>query len=59
MDFTCPRCHEEVTARFYGPCDPCRATLRAQMGAAARPLEAPEYVPKLNVTPNAVALKDS
>ncbi|CAB4636935.1 unannotated protein [freshwater metagenome] len=28
------------------------------MGAAARHIEVAEYVPKMNVTPNAVATKD-
>ena len=56
--FTCPRCGSTVTARFYGPCDPCRATLRATLGTDGRVVEVAEYVPKMNVTPNAVALKD-
>ena len=56
--FTCPRCEATVTARFYGPCDTCRATLRATLGGEARLIEVAEYVPKMNVTPNAVALKD-
>jgi hypothetical protein len=43
---------------FYGPCTACRATLRAELGGEAREVEATEYVPKMNVTPNAVALKD-
>ena len=47
-----------MTARFYGPCDTCRATLRATLGGEARLIEVAEYVPKMNVTPNAVALKD-
>ena len=44
--------------RFYGPCDACRAALRQQYRSAGRVIELAEYVPKLNVTPNAVALKD-
>ncbi len=56
--FVCPRCHTTVAARFYGPCDNCRAHLRASMGGEAREIEVAEYVPKMNVTPNAVALKD-
>jgi len=56
--FTCPRCDAEVTGRFYGPCDSCRATLRATLGGEAREVEATAYEPKMNVTPNAVALKD-
>ena len=56
--FTCPRCHNTVAARFYGPCDECRIQLRATMGGEARDIEIAEYEPKMNVTPNAVALKD-
>jgi hypothetical protein len=58
LDITCPRCGLEVQARFYGPCDACRATLRAEIGFEAREIETAAYVPKMNVTPNAVALKD-
>ena len=56
--FTCPRCHNTVTARFYGPCDTCRTYMRATLGTDKRDVEVAEYVPKMNVTPNAVALKD-
>jgi hypothetical protein len=58
QSFTCPRCAQAVTARFYGPCDSCRSELRASLGGEARNVSAAEYVPKMNVTPNAVALKD-
>lgn len=54
----CPRCGQSHDGRFYGPCDTCRAELRATMGTEARHVEVAEYVPKMNVTPNAVALKD-
>ncbi len=56
--FTCPRCHSTVTARFYGPCDTCRTDLRSTLAGQARVVEVAEYVPKMNVTPNAVAFKD-
>ncbi len=56
--FTCPRCRNEVTARFYGPCLDCRAALRNVYASDGRVIELAEYVPKMNVTPNAVALKD-
>lgn len=56
--FTCPRCRQTVSARFYGPCGSCRATLRATLGGEARDVVAAEYVPKMNVVPNAVASKD-
>ena len=58
MEFTCPRCNSTVEARFYGPCDGCRAQLRAAFQSEGRVVEVAEYVPKMNVTPNAVALKD-
>lgn len=58
LSFTCPRCQRRVSARFYGPCDDCRAELRASYAGQAREVEVAEYEPKMNVTPNAVALKD-
>lgn len=58
MEFTCPRCGSTVEARFYGPCDECRVQLRAQYLSEGRHVEVAEYEPKMNVTPNAVALKD-
>ena len=58
-DFSvCPRCQSRHDGRFYGPCETCRSELRATMGMEARHVEVAEYVPKMNVTPNAVALKD-
>jgi hypothetical protein len=58
LSFTCPRCGEAVDETFYGPCGTCRDTLRATLGGDAREVEAATYEPKMNVTPNAVALKD-
>ncbi len=55
---TCPRCHEIVVQRFHGPCEACRQALRARFLAEGREVEVAEYEPKMNVTPNAVALKD-
>ncbi|WP_426572991.1 hypothetical protein [Aquihabitans sp. McL0605] len=55
--FACPRCELEVTEAWYGPCTPCRQELRAVVAGAARTVDT-EYVPKMNVTPNAVASKD-
>ena len=55
---TCPRCGEPLVARFYGPCEPCRNELRRIYTAVARDVVVEEYVPKMNVTPNAVASKD-
>ncbi len=57
MTFECPRCHSAVSARFYGPCETCRSELRTA-GGDARDVEVTAYEPKMNVTPNAVALKD-
>jgi hypothetical protein len=58
VEFACPRCAQTVEARFYGPCDSCRGDLRAKFVRVERIVEVAEYEPKLNVTPNAVALKD-
>lgn len=58
LDFTCPRCQSAASARFYGPCDDCRAALRAEQGHAGRDVEVAAYEPKMNVTPNQVATKD-
>lgn len=58
VEFTCPRCEQAVVEPYYGPCSGCRADLRATMGGEAREVEAADYVPKMNVTPNAVATKD-
>ena len=55
LDFTCPRCAAPASARFYGPCDTCRADLTARLGGAARAVEVEAYEPKMNVTPNNVA----
>jgi hypothetical protein len=58
LAITCPRCGGEAKVRFYGPCDDCRAALRDTFAIEARVIEVAEYEPKLNVTPNAVAVKD-
>jgi len=57
LAFACPRCRREVTEAGYGPCTACRAELRA-LGGDRRDVVEEDYVPKMNVTPNAVALKD-
>ncbi|MBI2710089.1 MAG: hypothetical protein HYX34_10395 [Actinobacteria bacterium] len=57
-DFDCPRCGAAVTEPLYGPCGPCRTDLRARMRGVARQVEATAYEPKMNVTPNAVAVKE-
>lgn len=58
--FTCPRCGNEVTERFYGPCQDCRVQLTETMGAKpSAEVGAPSrYEPKMNVVPNFVATKD-
>lgn len=58
LEFTCPRCHRGASEDFYGPCGTCRTTLRSVLGSEARVVEHADYVPKMNVTPNAVATKD-
>ncbi len=58
LSFVCPRCSTAVDERFYGPCTGCRRDLRAMFLGEGRVVELAEYVPKMNVTPNAVALKD-
>jgi hypothetical protein len=58
LSFDCPRCATTVEEPYYGPCRDCRDALRASFGGEARAVEATEYEPKMNVTPNAVALKD-
>ncbi len=55
--FACPRCAAAVHARFAGPCPTCIDDLRAAIRGEAVVLDA-DYIPKSNVTPNAVALKD-
>lgn len=57
-DVDCPRCGASVRQRFYGPCERCLGELRAAYQAEAGEVEVVEYEPKMNVTPNAVALKD-
>jgi len=58
MEFACPRCDAVVDDDFYGPCQDCRTQLRAAFQAERRVVQLVEYEPKMNVTPNAVALKD-
>jgi hypothetical protein len=54
----CLRCGAEVALRFAGPCPECATELRAKYRGVARTVEGAEYVPKMNVTPNAVAVRD-
>jgi hypothetical protein len=43
--------------RFYGLCTPCREELVVMFDGEGREVTVAEYEPKMNVTPNAVALK--
>jgi len=54
----CLRCGEPASMMFAGPCERCTEELHVSMGGEAREVEGATYVPKMNVTPNAVALKD-
>ena len=58
LSFTCPRCGTAADDRYYGPCGACRTVLRRDVAGEARAVEDAGYEPKMNVTPNAVALKD-
>jgi hypothetical protein len=58
LSFACPRCANDAHERFYGPCQPCRTGLRVEVAGEARAVDESAYEPKMNVTPNAVALKD-
>jgi hypothetical protein len=51
------RCGRTAPMRFYGLCAPCRTELHEKFFREAREIEVAEYEPKMNVTPNAVALK--
>jgi hypothetical protein len=57
VETACLRCGKPARLRFAGPCPRCVDELRAAMQGDAHTVDA-EYVPKMNVTPNAVALKD-
>lgn len=56
--FACPRCNAQAEEAWYGPCASCRQDLRATVRGEAHELAPDDYVPKMNVTPNAVATKD-
>jgi hypothetical protein len=56
--YRCPRCQTTMAAESYGPCQNCVAELKATQRGEATGEIAAAYEPKMNVTPNAVALKD-
>ena len=58
LEFECPRCHAGASEEHYGPCGACRTQLRSTQGLDAKHDVVADYVPKMNVTPNAVASKD-
>jgi hypothetical protein len=57
IDLQCMRCGQTAPMRFYGICNDCRTQLHELFDREARIIEVEEYTPKMNVTPNAVALK--
>ena len=56
--FDCPRCHRPTEADLYGPCPTCVVELKARFAGRARDVDVAEYEPKVNVTANAVAMRD-
>lgn len=56
--YPCPRCQKTMSAESYGPCSSCVAELQASQQGEASGEGPAAYEPKMNVTPNAVALKD-
>lgn len=56
--FDCPRCAKPTSGEAYGPCAACVGELRTTQRIEATSAEAMAYEPKMNVTPNAVAMKD-
>lgn len=56
--YTCPRCQKTMSADSYAPCQDCIAELKASQQSEASGDGPAAYEPKMNVTPNAVALKD-
>jgi hypothetical protein len=58
IDMVCMRCRRSAPMRFAGMCTACRDELYAKYPGVGRDVEVAGYEPKMNVTPNAVALKD-
>lgn len=56
--FACPRCATAVKEPWYGPCTSCRSELRSSVRGEQAVVTAAPYEPKMNVTPNAVAMKE-
>jgi hypothetical protein len=53
----CIRCGRREAMRFAGLCTTCREALHQLFAGEGRTIEVAAYEPKMNVTPNAVALK--
>ena len=58
VQFVCPRCEKSVAKRFYGPSGFCREELRLTLPTNVSPIESEPFPPKVNVSPNSVALKE-
>lgn len=58
LPFDCLRCGATEPMRFRGLCVACRDEVRTRAQRDEREIEVAAYEPKMNVTPNAVALKD-
>jgi hypothetical protein len=58
LEFACPRCQQASMAEFYGPCATCVVELRAGQVLSKQDAVLQDYIPKMNVTPNAVASKE-
>jgi hypothetical protein len=58
IEMECLRCRQPALMRFAGMCATCRDELLAKYEGQGRTVEVADYEPKMNVTPNAVALKD-
>ena len=56
--FPCPRCQKTMSAESYGPCPMCVEQLKMTQQTEGSGEAAAAYEPKMNVTPNAVALKE-
>jgi len=56
--FTCPRCGNAASARYYGPCAACRARLVATQAGRPRAIEPGRFEPGMHVVPDQVATKE-
>jgi len=58
LEHDCPRCGRPARQAYYGPCGACRTELVERFARRAREVDVPDYEPKVNVTANAVALRE-